>query len=198
MKFATSALLTLLCAGLLAAQGSAGDGERRRGGKGLEAVQETLVLNDAQIEQMRVNQREVRQAMREAFGENREKRNQLRELMQSDNPDAFQVGQLTLELRNAGAQVKAAQADAREKNLALLDEAQKERLLSLKDALALAPAIQGAAALNLLEGPGFAGRGGPGAGMRGRGGFGGAGAKGRGSRGRGPGRGGPPEGAAAF
>lgn len=196
MKLATSALLTLLCAGLLVAQGPFGDGAGRRGGKSLEAVQETLMLNDAQIEQMRANQKEVRQAMREVFAQNREKRNQLRELMQSDNPDAFQIGQLTLELRNVGEQVKEARAAAREKNLMLLDEAQKERLQALTDAAALAPSIHGAAALNLIEGAGFAGRG-PGAGMRGRGGHGG-GPGARGARGRGPGAGGPPAGTASF
>ena len=139
MKLATSALLTLLLAGLLAAQGSFGDGQGPRRGKGLETVKETLMLSDAQIEQIRANQQEARQAMREDFSQNREKRNELRELMRSENPDAFRVGELTLELRNVGAQVKAARAEAREKNLALLDDAQKEKLQALKDAAALAP-----------------------------------------------------------
>lgn len=183
--FITTTIVTLTLATAAWAQpfnrgGGEGDGPR---GKGFAAVQETLELTDDQVEGLKANNQAMREEMRTTFQSTREKREQLKAELESENPNAAIIGQLMIEARTVRDEMKAVRDKYRESALALLDDAQKAKLATLQQALEMAGPARAAIGLNLLEGPGD----GPGFGggsFRGGSPF---GPGGRGPRGGGPG-----------
>ena len=97
--------------------------------------------------------------------------------MQQENPNETVIAQHLAAMSEARQEAQAIRAQYRESALAVLDETQKAKVADIEAAVELARQAPGAAALNLIEGPG-----------KGRPGFGDHGFGPRGPRGH---RGGP-------
>ena len=168
MRILTLSLAAALAATTLLAQGPRG---RRGGGPpSFDAVKEALTLNEAQVEAIQQNNQAAREQARTISQQAREKHQALKAELDSASPNPTTVGQLMIDARALQAQAKTANDEARELNLAILDETQKAALTALVEAEERTPALREAAMLNLIEGRGGRGPGGPPMGPR-RGGF---------------------------
>ena len=156
--------------------------EGPRGPQGFrgEALKQHLQLTEQQQEDLKANRQALREAIQPLMRQMREKRNLLRNEMQSETPNAGTIGQLNVEIKELGEQMKAARESSRAEAVALLDSNQQVALAELQRALELQGVARQAAAANLLAAPegafgmyagmgrgprGF--RGGPGKGFRG-------------------------------
>ncbi len=161
MKFLTAFLTAVLFTAPALAQGQRP--ERPSGPRGSrgEALQEHLQLNEQQKEALRANRQALRKTTRPLVEQMREKRNQIREQMRSETPDASTIGKLNVEMRELVDQVKAAREASRAEAVALLDEKQQAALSELEQALALQQVARQAVGANLLAVPegGFGRRG---------------------------------------
>ncbi|HSW50097.1 MAG TPA: hypothetical protein VLH09_07980 [Bryobacteraceae bacterium] len=148
-------VLGLAAAAVLLAQPTPRPGAQA--GPGVAAVKEFLGLSDQQVQQLIELRREEQQLLQPIGEQTREKAQALRTAMQSASPDPAVVGKLTLDLQNLRKQAAAINDLYHAKALGLLDNAQKEKLETLEQAVLRAnrarPAINGATALNLLAPP---------------------------------------------
>ena len=142
-----------------AERGDARDGRR---GPGTGAVKEALNLSDGQVEQLKQNNLELREAMRAVFEQAADKHKALRAELENENPNPTIIGQMTLDAHRAREQASDIRAEFREKALSVLDAQQKSSLAALAESEERSPALREAAMLNLIDGP----HGGPGQGMR--------------------------------
>ena len=161
MKFLTAFLTAILLSAPALAQGQRPErlsGPRASRG---EALQAHLQLNEQQKEALGANRQALRKATRSLAEQIREKRNQIREQMRAETPDASAIGKLNVEMRELTDQVKAAREASRAEAVALLDEKQQAALAELERALALQQVARQAVGANLLAAPegGFVRRG---------------------------------------
>ncbi len=129
--FLALALLALLP---LAAIAEPGGGHRGRGpGKGFFPPPGYLDLNDEQIEAAQAIREGVRAEMEALRDETRTLREQLKALLDGDNPDAAEVGQLTIELHGLRQQTRANREAAESEFAALLTAEQLEKWENFKE-----------------------------------------------------------------
>lgn len=129
--------------------------------RGAEAIKRILDLTDQQFQQLVDLQRSHREQARSLMTQVRDLERRRRELLQSENPDPAQIGEIAVQQRALQEQLRAAQQSYRESALAILTTTQKEKVAQIQEAVKLAPQAGPLAAFGLLEGPG----GGPGPGM---------------------------------
>jgi periplasmic protein CpxP/Spy len=153
-------LAIALTVGLALAQGPGGGVGRGAagfgpggGGGNLDAAKSALGLTDAQISQLKELRTAQFEAMRPTMEQARAKQQELRQLMQSSNPDSAAVGKLMVETKALREQVKQARNDREAKALAILTPDQKTKLQTLQEAQKLMPAVREATALGLLDVP---------------------------------------------
>lgn len=177
----------VLCSGLLLAQGPMGRGMGQRGGMrgpgpmaqgtgqgqaGATALKTYLGLTDAQVEQMQTLRKQRAEAMQPEAAALRAKAQELRQLMQTSNPDPAKVGALTVELKQLREKATAARSSVDDQIKAVLTADQQAKLKDLEAAAKLGPAVRQAIGAGLIEAPQMEGLGaGPGPlaqGLRGR------------------------------
>ncbi len=125
------ALLALLP---LAAVAESGDRHRGRGpGRGMFPPPGYLDLSEEQIEATEAIREEVRSEMRATRSETRTLREALRALLEGDDPDAAEVGQLMIELHGLKQQTRAILEGAESRFAALLTAEQLEKWENFKE-----------------------------------------------------------------
>jgi Spy/CpxP family protein refolding chaperone len=149
-----------LTATVLLAQGPGPGGMRGQGAPGrpaLEAVKAALELSDQQVQQLvqlRKEEQEILQPLRQQV---QEKRKALREAREAANPNPAAVGQAVLDLQKLTGQIRTVNETYHTKALSLLDATQKEKLQTLEQAtervMRARQAANGARVLNLLLPP---------------------------------------------
>lgn len=172
----------VLCSGLLLAQGPMGGGlgQRAMGGMqgpgmmaqgpgqgqaGLDALKTYLGLTDAQVEQMRTLRKQHAEDMQPTAAAIRAKAQELRQLMQTANPDPARVGALTVELKQLRDKAAAARSTLNDQIKAVLTAAQQTKLKDLEAAAKLGQAVRQAIGIGLIEAPEGRGMGAAGMGM---------------------------------
>ncbi|MBI4464704.1 MAG: Spy/CpxP family protein refolding chaperone, partial [Acidobacteria bacterium] len=124
----------------------------------IEALKAILDLTDQQLQQLT----DLRQAHLERVRELRTQipdlGQQMRELLQSPNPDPTQLGTLMLQGRNLRQQIQDATTAYRDSALGVLTETQKQKVAQIQEALRLAPQAGPLAAFGLIERPPFGGQ----------------------------------------
>lgn len=160
-----------LCSGLLLAQGPMGggmgprSGMRGPGAAGTAALKTYLGLTDAQVEQIQTLRKQRAEAMQPEAAALRAKAQELRQLMQSANPDPAKVGALTVELKQLRDKAAAARSILNDQIKAVLTAAQQAKLKDLEAAAKLGPAVRQAIGIGLIEAPEGQGMGSAGMGM---------------------------------
>jgi Spy/CpxP family protein refolding chaperone len=133
-------VLSVAVAGVtaLAAQKAAEshDGGRgfRRGGFMAGRMARALDLTDDQKASVKALMEEQRKAAEPLWQQHRELRQQIRQQLDSGNPDPATVGRLTIQASGVGKQLREARAQAKERLSALLTAEQKTRLDALQKA----------------------------------------------------------------
>jgi Spy/CpxP family protein refolding chaperone len=128
------------------------------------AAKEYLSLTDTQVENLRALQQQFREESKPTFEQIRAKTGELREAIRQETPDGTLIAQLRSDIAALREQIHTKRTDYRTQSVNVLNADQQTKLAALEEALKLVPAAHGAAALNLLEGPGmgfpgFGGRG---------------------------------------
>ena len=171
-------ILILACAfaAVLAAQTPPGDGEGPRGrrGRGMEALQTALGLDETQIQQLQDARRAGAEAMRPIMQQIREKSQEMKAMIDGGAADPAAVGALVLEIHGLRQQIKDNKDATHDQLVNLVNGwGAGEALDELNDAAGLMRAVGEARALGLLDRPegGERGEGFRGAG-RGKGNFG--------------------------
>ncbi|MCP5113178.1 MAG: periplasmic heavy metal sensor [bacterium] len=181
-------ILTCAMATVLAAQTPPpeGEGRRGRGGRGMEALQTALGLDETQIQQLQEARRSSFEAQRPIMEEIRAKSEEMRTMVESTTPDPAVLGTLVIQINGLRQQIKD-NHDATHQQLVNLVNGwgAGAKLADLQQAAELQRAAGQARALGLLEPP-EEGRGNRGA--RGSGGPGGPRGPGKTFGRRGPGR----------
>ncbi len=135
----------------------------------LDALKTYLGLTDTQVAALKQARADAFEQAKPNRQENAQKARDLQAEMSKANPDPTTVGRLMTELKQARGQGSAAQAQIRDKSLAVLTDAQKAKLKALEDAAALQGAIHEARMSGLITAPAAPAGNGPGMMMRGRG-----------------------------
>jgi len=132
-------------------------GQGAPGRPALEAVKAALELSDQQVQQLvqlRKEEQEILQPLRQQV---QEKRKALREAREAANPNPAAVGQAVLDLQKLTGQIRTVNETYHTKALSLLDATQKEKLQTLEQAtervMRARQAANGARVLNLLLPP---------------------------------------------
>jgi protein CpxP len=132
IKFVGAAALALGLAGAgLAAEGGRGFGEgpggRRgmHGGHGFGRGMRELNLTDAQKEQLKAMHQQQREAMKPVMEQQRALRDQIRQALESANPDATRIGQLEIQSHRLREQMKAEHEKSQAAFLNILTPEQK-------------------------------------------------------------------------
>ena len=110
IKFAGAAVLALGLAGAgLAADEGAGRGEGRGGRHGRHGGEfmRSLNLTDDQKAQLKSMREQQEEALRPVFEQERALREQMREALESGNPDASRIGQLEIQSHRLRQQIRA-------------------------------------------------------------------------------------------
>lgn len=149
-----------LCSGLLLAQGPMGGGGmgpgarmRGPGEAGTAALKTYLGLTDAQVEQIQTLRKQRAEAMQPEAAALRAKALELRQLMQTANPDPAKVGALTVELKQLREKAVAERSSANDQIKAVLTTDQQAKLKDLEAAAKLGPAVRQAIGAGLIEAP---------------------------------------------
>jgi protein CpxP len=139
IKFVGAAALALGLAGAgMAADEGRGFGEgpggRRgmHGGHGFGRGFRELNLTDAQKEQLKAMREQQREAMKPVMEQQRALRDQIRQALESANPDATRIGQLEIQAHRLRQQMKAEHEKAHAAFLNILTPEQKAQLDKLQ------------------------------------------------------------------
>ena len=135
------------------------DGENHKGrrgprGDGFEQFQQALGLSEGQMTAIRENNQALRETIRSIVEQARASHEALADETESETPNPTVIGEQILSRKAVGDAIKAATAETREKNVALLDSNQQATLAAIQEAVEMAKLSRPAATLNLLEGPG--------------------------------------------
>jgi len=133
--------------------GPGGPGAHRGGVGQIEALKTYLGLTDTQVSTLRQVRTDAMEQARPNMKENAQKARDLRAEMSKSNPDPNTVGRLMTEMKQTREQTRTAQTQIREKSLAVLTDAQKDKLKGLEDAAALQDAVRQARMAGLLSMP---------------------------------------------
>jgi Spy/CpxP family protein refolding chaperone len=112
-------------------QRGVGESHRRHlggGERGWQALVRALELNEGQVEsfrQLRLAQHEAMQPMRESL---KEERRRLRELLNQENPDPFEIGTSVLAAHEHRLQMRALHEQSREAFRNMLTPSQEQKL----------------------------------------------------------------------
>ncbi|MGJ5815011.1 Spy/CpxP family protein refolding chaperone [Paludibaculum fermentans] len=166
-------VVMFMLAGSLLAQGPGGPGFRRNGmgprpqqmqpAGNADALKQYLGLTDTQVQQLKDLRKQQAESQRPAMEQIRDKRQQLRDAVQSASPDSALIGQLTVDIKKLTEAMLANRTDLQAKAQALLTPDQKTKMAALEQAQKLMQAAGQATALGLLAPPaGMAGQGGMG------------------------------------
>jgi len=134
-----------------------------------------LGLTDSQIQTIQQTRQTVLQANAALRDQAAAKQDALRKLLDAGSTDAAAIGRLVLESEALHKQIRTSMTALQTQLVNALTADQKTKLKALEDAAKLAPSIQQANMLGLLQppadrgaiGPGVRGAGGPGFGSRG-------------------------------
>jgi Spy/CpxP family protein refolding chaperone len=120
-----------------------------------DAVRQYLVLTDAQMNQLREIQESRMRADQAIYEQIHQRQIQLNALLREGSNDAQTVGRLLVEINGLQRQLPGSGAPYRTRAVAVLTDAQKQKLATLVEALQLGRAAGEATALNLIESPRF-------------------------------------------
>jgi Spy/CpxP family protein refolding chaperone len=123
---------------------------------GLPDLKAVLELSDAQIQSLGQLEQQKGQAVQPIAQRMQQTQQQLEKLLQASSPDPVAAGRLVIEIATLGRQVQQIITSYQQQALNLLQPAQKTKLQSLSQVLALQVAAQQAASLGLLSPPSFA------------------------------------------
>ena len=112
-----------------------------------------LTLTDTQVTALQQVMQSKSDAENAIYKSIREKYEALNNLLNSSNPDAFQVGRLTLEIRDLQKRVPLSGEPYRTSALNILNAGQKTRLPALVQAMQMATTAYQAVTLNLIDQP---------------------------------------------
>ena len=118
-----------------------------------EALQQTLSLNDSQIDRLRENDRAFRDEVRPLVRAYSDKARELRAETRADPPNESVIGTVTMELEDLGHQIEDLRATYQESGRALLSSQQLSILARIQDAAGLLDAVQEAISFNLVAAP---------------------------------------------
>lgn len=119
----------------------------------IDALKTYLTLTDQQVTQMQTIARQQGEAMRQRQQEIGTKQQQLDTQLRNGSTDAAALGRLLLDIENLRRQIESTRKSFSDQAIAVLTQAQKDKLKSLSDAALLAPAIQQAIGVNLISPP---------------------------------------------
>jgi hypothetical protein len=118
-----------------------------------DGVRQYLALSDAQMSQLREIQESRMKADQAIYQQIQQRQVQLDTLLRDGSNDALAVGRLLLEINGLQRQLPGSGAPYRTRAVAVLTDAQKQKLATLAEALQLSRAAGEATALNLIEPP---------------------------------------------
>ena len=144
-----AALATLFCIGGAFAQAPQDDVRVRVP----EALQQTLSLNDSQIDRLRENDRAFRDEVRPLVRAYSDKARELRVETRADPPNESVIGTVTMELEDLRQQIEDVRASYQESSRALLSSQQLSIVARIEDAAGLLDAVQEAISFNLVAAP---------------------------------------------
>ncbi len=119
----------------------------------LDPIKTYLNLQDSQIQALRQLRQQQMQAMQATLSELAARQQSLRDQLDRGSTDAAALGKLLLETEALRKQIRQMHEGFRTQAVNVLSADQKAKLAALEEALKLAPAAQGAAALGLLTPP---------------------------------------------
>jgi protein CpxP len=135
IKFAGAAVLALGLAGAgLAADEGAGRGEGRGGRHGRHGgdFMRSLNLTEDQKAQLKTMREQQREALKPVFDQERALREQIREALESGNPDASRIGQLEIQSHRLRQQIRAEREKAMASFVNVLTPEQKAQWEQMK------------------------------------------------------------------
>jgi Spy/CpxP family protein refolding chaperone len=121
-------------------------------GPGYQALKDFLGLTDAQIKQLTDLQRSIQIANQATYQQIAIKQKQLNDMLNSGSADAAAVGKLEIEMAGLRKQAGAPKP-TRDQALAILNDAQRAKLVELQNAFKLQQAAGQALGLGLIETP---------------------------------------------
>ncbi len=120
---------------------------------GLAELKRYLNLDDAQIQQINQARREALQGTQPPAKQLVQAQRELREMLQSPNPDPAAIGKKTLEVQSLREQLRNSRQTVSQAVLNVLTPDQRAKLADLEQAIKLAPAARQAVQLGLIEPP---------------------------------------------
>jgi Spy/CpxP family protein refolding chaperone len=117
-----------------------------------QALKQALALTDAQTQQLQDLQKNRQEATQAIYQKISDKQRQLNEALASATPDPAAIGQLEIDMSNLRKQIGAGPS-VRDEALAILSDAQKQKLKDLQNAMQLQRAANEAIGLGLISPP---------------------------------------------
>jgi len=117
-----------------------------------QALKQALALTDAQTQQLQDLQKNRQEASQAIYRKISEIERQINEALASATPSPATIGQLEIDMANLRKQIGTGPS-IRDEALAILTDAQKEKLKDLQNALQLQRAANEAAGLGLITPP---------------------------------------------
>jgi Spy/CpxP family protein refolding chaperone len=117
-----------------------------------QALKQVLSLTDAQTQQLQDLQKNRQEAAQAIYQKISDKQRQLNEALASATPNPAAIGQLEIDMSNLRKQIGAGPS-VRDEALAILTDAQKEKLKELQNAMQLQRAANEAIGLGLISPP---------------------------------------------
>ncbi len=117
-----------------------------------EALKQALALTDAQTQQLENLQKNRQEATQAIYQKISDKQRQLNDALASASPDPAAIGQLEIDMANLRKQIGVGPS-VRDEALAILNDAQKQKLKDLQNAMQLQRAANEAIGLGLISAP---------------------------------------------
>ena len=117
-----------------------------------QALKQALALTDAQTQQLQDLQKNRQEAAQAVYQKISDKQRQLNEALASPAPNPTAIGQLEIDMASLRKQIGAGPS-VRDEALAILTDAQKEKLKDLQNAMQLQRAANEAIGLGLISAP---------------------------------------------
>ena len=117
-----------------------------------QALKQALALTDVQTQQLQDLQKNRQETTQAIYQKISDKQRQLNEALASPAPDPTTIGQLEIDMAGLRKQIGAGPS-VRDAALAILTDAQKEKLKDLQNAIQLQRAANEAIGLGLINAP---------------------------------------------
>lgn len=114
-----------------------------------QALKQALGLTDAQTQQLQEIQKKRQETTQAVYRQISDKQKQLNDALASPNPSPASLGQLEIDMANLRKQIGAGPS-IRDEAMAILNDAQKAKLVELQNALQLQRAVNEAVGLGLV------------------------------------------------